>query len=68
MDSLAIAELGGCTAQTLELTLLTMLIQMPLYQKSGGLALPPHRRNLQVRRGQRDFDIPGITIASMLRF
>jgi hypothetical protein len=68
MDNPAIVELGGCTAQTLGLILLTTLIQMPLYQKSGGLALLPHHRNLLVRRGQRDLDIPGITIASMLGF
>jgi hypothetical protein len=68
MDSLAIVELGDCTARILELILLMMLIQMPLGQRLGGPALLPHHRNLQVRRGQRDFDIPGITIASMSGF
>jgi hypothetical protein len=68
MDSPAIAELDDCMAQILELILRRTLIQMPLYQKLGGPALLPHRRNLHVRRGQRDLDIPGITIASMLRF
>ena len=68
MDSPAIAELDDGMAQTLELILQTMSIQIPLCQRSGVLALLPHHRNLQVRRGQRDFDIPGITIASMLGF